>query len=81
MPMYAEIAPSIYERQTPQLFTGKTPLIHIHHDESTFLSNADQKCYWADGSTNVLKQESRTVNHGVRLHRRGWYRLSNEGMK
>ena len=48
----------IYEGHTPQLFAGEKPLIHIHHDESTFFANADQKCYWADGSTNVLKQKS-----------------------
>ena len=48
----------IYEGHTPRLFEGEKPLIHIHHDESTFFSNADQKCYWADGSTAVLKQKS-----------------------
>ena len=48
----------IYEGHTPQLFASEKPLIHIHHDESTFFLNADQKCYWADGSTHVLKQKS-----------------------
>ena len=34
------------------------PLIHIHHDESTFYANADQSRYWDDGTLSVLKQKS-----------------------
>ena len=47
----------IYDGHSPSLFPGEKPLIQIHHDESTFFANADQKCYWADGSTAVLKQK------------------------
>ena len=48
----------IYDGRVPRLFEGEKPLICIHHDKSTFYSNADQKCYWSDGSTIVLKQKS-----------------------
>ena len=48
----------VYDGHVPRLFEGEKPLICIHHDESTFYSNADQKCYWSDGSTVILKQKS-----------------------
>ena len=43
---------------TPVLAEGQRPIIIIHHDESTFYSNADQSNYWSDGEMTVLKQKS-----------------------
>ena len=37
---------------------GQRPIIVIHHDESTFYSNADQSNFWSDGEMTVLKQKS-----------------------
>ena len=56
-------------------------MIHIHHDESTFFSNADQKCYWADGSTNVLKQKSlgQSIMVSDFIEESGTDYLSNDG--
>ena len=48
----------IYPGHTPQLNSGKKPLIQIHHDESTFYASADQSRYWDDGTLSVLKQKS-----------------------
>ena len=47
-----------YNGHTPQLQPGEKELIQVFHDESTFYSNADQACYWDDGSLSVLKQKS-----------------------
>ena len=41
---------------TPILREGQRPIIVVHHDESTFYSNADQSNYWSDGTMTVLKQ-------------------------
>ena len=43
---------------TPVLAEGQRPIIIIHHDESTFYSNADQSNYWSDDEMTVLKQKS-----------------------
>ena len=48
----------IYDGHTPSLEDDEKPLIIIHHDESTFYVNADQRFYWADDETTVLKQKS-----------------------
>ena len=37
-----------YEGHESELLEGEKPLIQIHHDESTFYTNADQSHYWAD---------------------------------
>ena len=42
---------------TPILREGQRPTI-VHHDESTFYSNANQSNYWSDGTMAVLKQKS-----------------------
>ena len=42
---------------TPVSREGQKPII-VHHDESTFYSNADQSNYWSDGRMTVLKQKS-----------------------
>ena len=43
---------------TPVVSEGQRPIIVIHHDESTFYSNADQSNFWSDGEMTVLKQKS-----------------------
>ena len=43
---------------TPVVRDGQRSIIVIHHDESTFYSNADQSNYWSDGEMTVLKQIS-----------------------
>ena len=43
---------------TPLVSEGQRPIIVVHHDESTFYSNADQSNFWSDGEMTVLKQKS-----------------------
>ena len=43
---------------TPVVSEGQRPIIVVHHDESTFYSNADQSNFWSDGEMTVLKQKS-----------------------
>lgn len=43
---------------TPVSREGQKPIIVVHHDESTFYSNADQSNYWSDGRMTILKQKS-----------------------
>ncbi len=34
------------------------PVIRVHHDESTYYTNADQSYHWTDGTKKVLKKKS-----------------------
>ena len=47
-----------YNGHEPQLSDQEKRLIPVHHDESTFYSNADQTFHWGDDEVSVLKQKS-----------------------
>ena len=47
----------VYDSHEPQLFADERPLIQVHHDESTFYTNADQTFHWADDEVRILKQK------------------------
>ena len=51
-------APRMWTSHSPAPNPSCRPVIRVFHDESTFYANADQSCYWTDGSRPVLKQKS-----------------------
>ena len=42
----------------PSVVDGDKKYIRVYHDESTFYANADQRRFWYDGQSQVLRQKA-----------------------